>query len=130
MTTTTIKATFQCDIQKVWNTVTSLDHYAWRSDISKIEILNDSQFVEFAKNGYKTRFTTTEFKLYERWEFDIENDNIKGHWVSLFSQNGSETTIDFTEHIAAKKIWMRPFIKGYLRKQQATYVADLAKALQ
>ena len=130
MATTNIKVTFQSDIKKVWNTVTSLDNCSWRSDISKIEILNDIQFVEYTKDGYTTKFTITKTELYKRWEFNIENDNIKGHWIGLFSQNGSETTIDFTECIAAKKILMKPFIKGYLRKQQALYVADLKKALQ
>ena len=33
-----IKTVFQQDIQKVWGTVTSLNNYAWRSDLSKIEI--------------------------------------------------------------------------------------------
>jgi len=130
MATTNTKATFQCDIKKVWNTVTSLENYSWRSDIGNIEILNDTQFVEYTKAGYATKFTITEIKPYERWEFDIENDNIKGHWIGLFSQNSTETTIDFTECVAAKKVLMKPFIKGYLRKQQALYVTDLKKALQ
>ena len=130
MATTNIKATFQCDIKKVWNTVTSLDNYSWISNISKIEILSDTQFSEYTKDGYTTRFTITKIEPYERWEFDVENDNVKGHWIGLFSQNGSETTIDFTEYIVAKKLLMKPFIKGYLRKQQALYVTDLEKALQ
>ena len=130
MTTANIKATFQCDIEKVWNTVTSFDDYSWRSDISKIELLNDTQFVEYTKDGQATKFTITMSEPLERLEFDIENDNIKGHWIGLFSQNGDETTIDFTECIVAKKLLMRPFIKGYLRKQQALYVTDLEKALQ
>ena len=130
MATTNIKATFQCEIEKVWNAVTSLENCAWRSDISKIEILNDKQFVEYAKNGYVTKFTVTKTEPYERWEFDIENDNIKGHWIGLFSQNDGETTIDFTEHVLAKKLLMKPFIRGYLKKQQALYVSDLGKALQ
>jgi len=48
----------------------------------------------------------------------------------LFSQNGGETTTDFSECIVAKKLLMKPFIKGYLRKQQALYVTDLENALQ
>ena len=130
MATASIKATFQCDIEKLWNTVTSLAQYSWRSDISKIERLNDTQFAEYTKDGYETKFTITAIKPYERWEFDIENDNIKGHWIGLFSQNGDETAIDFTECIMAKKLLMKPFIKGYIRKQQTLYVTDLEKALQ
>lgn len=46
MAISNIKAVFQQDIQKVWDKVTSLEDYTWRSDISKIEILNEQQFVE------------------------------------------------------------------------------------
>ena len=42
MAVSNIKATFQNNIQKVWETVTSLENYAWRSDLSKIEILNEN----------------------------------------------------------------------------------------
>ena len=130
MATTNIKATFNCDVVKVWDTVTSLDNYFWRSDISKVEIVNATQFVEYTKDGYATTFTITAITPYERWELDIENGNIKGHWIGVFLQNGGETTIDFTESVVAKKLLMKPFVKGYLKKQQALYVADLGKALR
>ena len=39
------------------------------------------------------------------------------------------TEIDFTEQVTAKKIFMKPFIKSYLKKQQAQFVADLKKAV-
>ena len=124
------KVAFQCDVQRVWSIVTSLEKYSWRSDISRIEIRNETQFVEYTKDGYATTFTITATEPFERWEFDMENDNMKGHWTGLFSQSGGETTIDFTEEVVAKKILMKPFVKGYLEKQQSTYVADLEKALQ
>lgn len=38
MAVSNIKVAFQSDIQKVWRTVTSLENYTWRSDLSKIEI--------------------------------------------------------------------------------------------
>ncbi len=37
--------------------------------------------------------------------------------------------IDFTENVTAKKLFMKPFVGMYLRKQQATYLQDLMKAL-
>ena len=41
------------DIQKVWNIVLAVDKYnSWRSDLSKTEIINDKQFIEYTKNGY------------------------------------------------------------------------------
>ena len=129
MAISNIKAIFQCDLEKVWNIVTSFASYSWRSDLSKVEVINEKQFIEYTKDGYSTTFTITFTEPFKRWEFDIENNNIKGHWAGLFSQNGGETTIDFTENVIAKKLLMRPFIKGYLKKQQLLFVTDLRKAL-
>ena len=123
------KAVFQQDIQKVWETVSSLENYAWRSDLSKIEILNEKQFVECTKEGYATTFTITVVEACRRWEFDMENDNMKGHWIGVFTQKGKLTEIDFTENVVAKKLFMKPFVKSFLKKQQALYVSDLKKAL-
>ena len=129
MAVSNIKATFQSDIKKTWQTVTSLEEYAWRSDLSKIEVINEKQFVEYTKDGYATTFTITATETCKRWEFDMENDNIKGHWIGTFTAKGAETEIDFTEDVTAKKIFMKPFVKYFLKKQQTQYVADLKKAL-
>ena len=129
MAISNIKAAFQQDIQKVWETVTSLEDYAWRSDLCKIEILNEKQFVEYTKEGYATTFTITVVEPCKCWEFDMENDNMKGHWTGVFTRKGKQTEIDFTENVVAKKLFMKPFVKSFLKKQQALYVSDLIKAL-
>ena len=124
------KAVFQTQGEKVWETVTSLDHYAWRSDLSRIEVVNDRQFIEYTKEGYATKFTITVTEFCKRWEFDMENDNMSGHLTGIFIQRGEQTEIDFTEEVTAKKFLMKPFIKPYLKKQQARYIQDLTKELQ
>ena len=129
MAVANIKAAFQSDLQRTWDTVTSLEEYAWRSDLSKIEIVDENRFIEYTKEGYATTFTVTKKEPYKRWEFDMENDNMKGHWIGIFTQKGEETEIEFTEDVTAKKVFMKPFVKGYLKKQQAQYVSDLQKAL-
>lgn len=113
----------------MWDTVTSLEQYEWRSDLSKIEVLNEMQFVEYTKEGYATTFTITAVEPCKRWEFDMENDNLKGHWTGVFSQKGEQTEIDFTEEVTAKKALMKPFVKAFLKKQQELYISDLQKAL-
>lgn len=130
MAVSKIKVTLDSDLKRVWSIVTSLDKYAWRSDLSKIEILNANQFVEFTKDGVATNFTITETEEFKRWEFDMENDNIRGHWTGIFSSKGDQTEIEFTEDVTAKKLFMRPFVKTFLKKQQAQYIADLKKALK
>ncbi len=129
MAVSNIKAVFQSDIQKVWEVVTSLNNYSWRSDLSKIEILNETQFIEYTKNGYATTFTITKTEPYRRWEFDMENTNMKGHWTGVFTGKGENTEIEFTEEATAKKIIMKPFVRSYLKKQQELYVCDLRRAL-
>ena len=125
-----ITLTLQSEIQKVWNVVTSLTDYAWRSDLSKIEVLNDKQFVEYTKDGYSTSFTVTHCEPGRRWEFDMENENMKGHWSGVFTDKNGQTELCFTENVEAKKLLLKPFVKAYLKRQQAQYTADLEKALR
>lgn len=129
MIASNIKAVIQSDIQRVWEVVTAVENYTWRSDLSKTEILNEKQFVEYTEQGYATTFTITAMEPYRRWEFDMENTNMKGHWVGIFTQKGDETEIDFTENVTVKKFLLKPFVKTFLKKQQAQFVSDLKKAL-
>ncbi|MFR8087572.1 MAG: SRPBCC family protein [Lachnospirales bacterium] len=125
-----VKAIFQCEVKKVWEVVTSLENYEWRSDLSKIEIVNDKTFIEYTKEGYQTTFTMTQREPFARWEFDMDNDNMHGHWIGVFTARDGMTEIDFTEEVTAKKLLLKPFVKGYLKKQQERYITDLKKALQ
>ena len=129
MAVSNIKATLQYDIHKVWEVVTSVEQYTWRSNLGRTEILNEKQFVEYTKEGFATNFTITVTELYKRWEFDMENENMTGHWTGIFTARGESTEIDFTEEITAKKFLMKPFLKPFLKKQQAQFVSDLEKAL-
>ena len=124
------KAFFPCDVQTVWNIVTGLSDCSWRSDLSKIEILSQGQFAEYTKDGYATTFTVTLQDPCQRWEFDMENDLMTGHWTGIFTSENGGTTIDFTEAVTAKKLLMKPFVKAYLKKQQAAYIRDLRNALE
>lgn len=130
MAVSSITVTFSCEVQKVWDVVTSLENYAWRSDLSKIEVVSEEQFIEYTKDGYATNFTITATEVCKRWEFDMENDNMIGHWTGIFSEKDGQTTVDFTENVTAKKLLMKPFVGMYLKKQQAAYMRDLEKALE
>ena len=130
MAKTNIKSIIQSDIDNVWETVLAVKNYnKWRSDVSKTEIINEKKFIEYTKDGYSTTFTVTFIKPLNRWEFDMENSNMKGHWIGIFTSKGNETEIDFTEQVTAKKFFMKPFVKSYLKKQQAKFISDLKKAV-
>ncbi|KHD17146.1 SRPBCC family protein [Clostridium butyricum] len=130
MAISNVKATLQVDIERVWEIVTSLYDYSWRSDLSKIEILEyGKKFIEYTRSGYATTFTITTFEPMKRYEFDMENDNMSGHWIGVFSKIDGKTEISFTENIIPKKWIMKPFVGMYLKKQQDTYISDLRKAV-
>ena len=125
-----IKAAVSGNVEKVWKFETSVaDYDSWRSDLDRTEILSPRQVVEYTKAGYATTFTITYCSPFERWEFDLENDNLKGHWTGIFAQRGDETEIEFTETVTAKKFFLKPMIKFYLKKQQKKFISDLKKAL-
>lgn len=60
----------------------------------------------------------------------MENSNMKGHWVGIFTSIGDKTEIDFTEQVIAKKFYMKPFVKSYLKKQQTQFIMDLKRILE
>ena len=121
MASSNIKARIPGELRKVWELVLDIENYgAWRSDLSKTEVISDKQFIEYTKDGYPTTFTVTIVEPYRRWEFDMENSNMSGHWTGVFADKGNETEIDFTEFVEAKKWFMKPFVKSYLKKAAGT----------
>ncbi len=125
-----IKKEFNCSIEKLWNIITNNNNYAWRSDLSKIEITDDKHFIEYAKNNYPTYFTITSKEYLKEYKFDIENSNIKGKWVGLFKElpNGN-VELDFTEEIETNNFLMKLFAKYYLKSMQKRYMRDLEKGI-
>ena len=111
MPISTIKARLPYDAATIWRIITSSDDYRWRSDIARIEKLSDKQFMEHTHSGYATLFTITISQPFERYEFDLENENIKGHWCGLLSERNGQTEIIFTETVFAKKWYLKPFVK-------------------
>ncbi len=132
MKKSTITAIFKADIEKVWEVVTNNNNYEWRSDLSKIDVSADrSSFTEYTKDNFTTEFNITLKKTYERYEFDMTNKNMKGHWVGVFStDNNNGTKIEFTEEVFVNNPIMNLFVGKYLKKQQALYIEDLRRELE
>lgn len=126
----TMEAVVPEPVEKVWAIVTDLDNWQWRSDLESLEQTGPDTFTEYGKGGFPTRFTVTRTDPLTRWEFDMENANMRGHWSGVFRTVPAGTEVVFTEQVTAKKWIMRPFVKAYLQKQQARYLADLKRALE
>ena len=124
-----MRATLLYPIEVVWDTVTNLNDFSWRSDLKDVRIIDENNFIEITKNGVETYFRITECIKYQSWIFEIENKNIKGAWVGKFYVEDDKTILDFTETVVSKKLIFKPFISLYLKRQQKIYFRDLKAKL-
>lgn len=128
-----VTAHFRADVESVWNLVTNLQNYTWRSDIKRIDVLNDgNKFVEYAPNGNATTFTITAKEPYKEYALSMEHNLFTGSWYGHFSKSESGgTTITFVEqiHIHNPIIKLLSYALMNLKKMQLAYISDLKKAL-
>ena len=125
-----IRKQFKCDKEKLWMIITDNTNYSWRSDLSKIEIVDNTHFIEYTKNNFPTFFTITVKEKLKEYKFDLENTNLKGKWIGIFKElpNGN-IELDFTEEIEVNNFIMKLLAKPYLKSQQKRYMRDLEKEL-
>ncbi len=125
-----IKKQFHCDKDKLWDVITDNYNYSWRSDLSKIDIIDEKHFIEYGKNNFPTYFTITAKEKLKEYKFNLENANLKGKWIGIFKElpNGN-IELDFTEEIEVKNFIMKLLAKFYLKSQQKKYMKDLEKEL-
>lgn len=129
MKQSTVKAQFSCECKIVWDIVTDNKNYAWRNDLSRIVVIDEDRFDEYTKDGFVTHFFITVKEPYREYRFTMENKNMRGNWCGIFESCESGTKITFTEEVQVKNPIMNLFVKGYLKKQQSNYIADLKEAL-
>lgn len=130
--TSEVTTYFNSNIKVVWDVVTNNKEYKWRSDIEKIEILNEGEFIEYTGNGNSTKFIITKKKPYSEYEFNMKNKMFTGSWTGHFfeTENGG-TKIIFKENILIKNPIIRvlSYFLMDLKKMQNTYILDLKKKL-
>ena len=130
MATSKVTVHFPCSIERLWHTVTDLANTAWRSDLAGLEVLDKTRFVEHSRSGYATVFTVTACEPFRFWAFTMENGNMSGSWEGNFEAAEGGARLTCTETVTAKRRWMRPFVPGYLKRQQKLYLDDLQRELQ
>lgn len=126
MMETAIREILPYDINTVWTVLRNVEDYPeWRSDVSRTEIPDGTVFIEYGKNEFQTVFTITKEERPYRWEFDIDNANISGHWTGMLQETENGTEVAFTEAVSVKKFIFKPFVKTYLKRQQSRFLEDL-----
>ena len=130
MISSNIKKQFSCDKNKLWDIITDNSNYKWRTDLLRIEIIDETHFIEYTTNNFPTYFTITAKEKLKEYKFDLENTNLKGKWIGIFKElpNGN-IELDFTEELEVKNFIMKLLAKPYLKSQQKKYMKDLEKEL-
>lgn len=131
MIKSTIKEQFNCDKNKLWEIITDNTNYLWRSDLAKIEVIDNNNFIEYAKNNYPTYFTITKKEKLKEYQFNLKNSNLEGKWVGKFKElSNGNIELEFTEELEIKNFIMKLLAKPYLKSQQKRYMKDLKKELE
>lgn len=121
------------NVKEIWKVVTDNTKTNWRSDLSKVEVLNDKEFVEYTTKGIATKFKIEAKKPYKYYEFSFGNDNMKGLWIGKFEAlNENLTRLEFVEEITLKSKIMElaSCLFFPIKKIQKTYMIDLQKKLK
>lgn len=117
-------------ISLVWNIVVDNNNTAWRSDITRVEV-DGNQFTEYTSKNFPTRFTITNLEYEKRYEFDLENKNMSGHWIGKFETvDSNHTKLELIEQLTIKNWVMRKIAPLYLKNQQKRYIHDLKVELE
>lgn len=111
---------FPCPVEQVWQTVTDLSHTARRSNLARVEVLDETHFM-----NYTTEFTVTAYEPLRFYAFTMENGNISGSLEDIFEAAEDSARLTCTESVTAKHWWTRPFVLSYLKRQQKLYPNDL-----
>lgn len=125
--------TFPFDIKNVWDIITNNEDYAWRSDLSKIEILNDgNSWVEYNTNGSSINFSILKKDYLKEYNFSMENNIFTGQFSSTYKKDiDGNTVVEFVESISIKNPIIRSlsYLFFNIKKFQNIYINDLKKKI-
>ncbi|WP_041139379.1 hypothetical protein [Beduini massiliensis] len=127
-----MKATLPYNVEKIWAIITNNLDSAWRSDLSHIEIIDETHFIEHTKDGFSTEFEITDKVDCQFYAFKMSNKNFQGKWSGkLIKISENETKVIFLEQITFKNKIMEliSHLGMNLKKIQEQYFKDLQKAL-
>lgn len=130
MRKSTIIINIPANIELLWDIVTDNTKTEWRSDLSRVEVLNDNEFTEYTTKGIATKFRITAKDSLKYYEFSFGNENMSGKWYGKFQQIDKNTTrLEFTEEIQMKNpvIELLSYLFFPLKKIQKIYMEDLQK---
>ncbi|MDC4233822.1 SRPBCC family protein [Actinomyces sp. B33] len=118
--------------QQIWQVVTDLTNWQWRSDLSECQIVDERRFIEIPKRDKPIRFHTTRLESFHSWEFQMDSPSLTGTWKGTFEpKEDGGCRVRFIEDVHLQNRLVPNWIaKRFLAAYQARYFRDLQAELQ
>lgn len=122
-----MKVYFKSDVEKVFNVITNMKDCSWRSDLSKVECIDDGKYIEYNRKNHPTKILVTEYLKNIQFEYDIQNEYYKGHWCGQFAPLKDGGCVMYLLFYFESVSFLGKFINVY--KFEKRYIEDLKKEL-
>jgi len=122
-----MKVYFKNDIEKVFNVITNMKDCSWRSDLSKVECIDDGKYIEYNRKNNPTKILVTEYLKNFQFEYDIQNEYYKGHWCGQFAPLKDGGCVMYLLFYFESVSFLGKFIN--VDKFEKRYIEDLKKEL-
>ena len=80
-----MKIDFKSSVEEVFKIVSNMDDCSWRSDLSKVKKVDNHTYLEYDRKHHVTNINITNCRKNIQFEYDIQNNNYKGHWSGQFA---------------------------------------------
>ena len=117
---------------QIWQVVTDLTNWQWRSDLSDCTITGEHGFIETPKKGKPVRFRITRLEQPHIWEFHMDSPTLTGTWQGTFESNeNGGCRVKFIEDVTLRNKLIPNWIaKRFLTAYQTQCFRDLRTELQ
>ena len=122
-----MKVYFKSDVEKVFNVITNMKDCSWRSDLSKVECIDDGKYIEYKRKNHPTNIIVTEYLKNIQFEYDIQNEYYKGHWCGQFAPLKDGGCVMYLLFYFESVSFLGKFIN--VDKFEKRYIEDLKKEL-
>ncbi|MGB0894579.1 MAG: SRPBCC family protein [Parashewanella sp.] len=123
----TVKEQIHVPIEDVWQIITDWENQAnWRSEVSRIELVSSSKFIEYPKHGPAITFDVIKAQKPHSIVLKMSG-SIKGDYVATLSFSEGITTVTATETVLNHSIIGRVISKVFfdLDKFAKSYLLQL-----
>ena len=122
-----MKVYFKSDVEKVFNVISNMKDCSWRSDLSKVECIDDGKYIEYNRKNHPTKILVTEYLKNIQFEYDIHNEYYKGHWCGQFAPLKDGGCVMYLLFYFESVSFLGKFIN--VDKFEKRYIEDLKKEL-